>query len=36
MDVCGGVVIDEKVEEFLKWPIEHPISYLFVDAAISK
>jgi hypothetical protein len=25
--------LDEKVEEFLKRPIEHPISYLFVDAS---
>jgi transposase-like protein len=25
--------LDEKVEEFLKRPIEHPIEYLFVDAS---
>ena len=28
--------LDEKVEEFLKRPIEHPISYLFVDASYFK
>ncbi len=26
--------LDEKVEEFLKRPIEHPIHYLFVDAKL--
>jgi len=28
--------LDEKVEEFLKRPIEHPIQYLFVDASYFK
>jgi putative transposase len=28
--------LDEKVEEFLKRPIEHPIEYLFVDASYFK
>jgi putative transposase len=28
--------LDEKVEEFLKRPIEHPIPYLFVDASYFK
>jgi putative transposase len=28
--------LDEKVEEFLKRPIEHPIYYLFVDASYFK
>ena len=28
--------LDEKVEEFLKRPIEHPIHYLFVDASYFK
>jgi putative transposase len=28
--------LDEKVEEFLKRPIEHPIKYLFVDASYFK
>jgi transposase-like protein len=28
--------LDEKVEEFLKKPIEHPIHYLFVDASYFK
>jgi transposase-like protein len=28
--------LDEKVEEFLKRPIEHPIQYLFVDAIYFK
>ncbi|MDD4650825.1 MAG: IS256 family transposase [Methanothrix sp.] len=28
--------LDEKVDEFLKRPIEHPISYLFVDASYFK
>ena len=28
--------LDEKVEEFLKRPIEHPIPYLFVDAGYFK
>jgi putative transposase len=28
--------LDEKVEEFLRRPIEHPISYLFVDASYFK
>jgi len=28
--------LDEKVEEFLKRPIEHPITYLFVDASYFK
>jgi putative transposase len=28
--------LDEKVEEFLNRPIEHPISYLFVDASYFK
>jgi len=28
--------LDEKVEEFLKRPIEHPVPYLFVDASYFK
>lgn len=28
--------LDEKVEEFLKRPLEHPIEYLFVDASYFK
>ncbi len=28
--------LDEKVEDFLKRPIEHPIPYLFVDASYFK
>jgi transposase-like protein len=28
--------LDEKVEEFLKRPIEHPVKYLFVDASYFK
>ena len=28
--------LDEKVEEFLKRPIEHPIPYIYVDASYFK